>query len=209
MPDLTYRIRVKVYGVFIGNSRTLTIAMRDGTQSHVHTTLVTNSGTGPTGPQGPSGSTGPTGALGTGPTGPAASDANAWTAYTPSWTTDGTQPVLNNGTLTGRYKQIGKTVFVNVKLIVGSTTNTGTGRWQFSLPVDAYDANAAILPSVFLDDGIGWYQGTAYTTYAGSTSYIVPVWDKGPTGSAAIMYNVPFTWGTSDTLQFGGSYESV
>jgi collagen type VII alpha len=195
LPDLTYRIRIKVYGVFVGNNKTMTIYMRDGTQSHVHTTLVTNSGTGPTGPQGP--------------TGPVAADANAWTAYTPSWTTDGTQPVLNNGTLVGRYKQIGKTAFVNVKLIVGSTTNTGTGRWQFTLPVNAYDANAAILPAVFLDDGIGWYQGTAYTTYAGSTSYIVPVWDKGPTGSAAIGPTTPFTWGIADTLQFGGSYESA
>jgi hypothetical protein len=46
----------------------------------------------------------------------------AWTAYTPTWTSDSGSPSIGNGTLVGRYKQLGKTVFFNLKLTYGSTT---------------------------------------------------------------------------------------
>jgi hypothetical protein len=166
--------------------------------------------TGVTGFTGWTGSTGSTGMTGTtGPTGPVASDALAWTTYTPSWTASTTNPVIGNGTITGRYKAIGKTVFVSVKINMGTTTTYGTGQWRVSLPVDAFSASSAILPTVFLDNGFNWFQGTSYTEYGGSASYVVPVWDRGLTGSAPADSLTPFTWGSTDSFSFAGSYESV
>jgi hypothetical protein len=150
---------------------------------------------------------GPTGA--TGPTGPAAADANAWSTYSVAWTASSSNPSIGNGTLTGRYKQIGKTVFVYIKLIVGSSSTLGSGNWRFSLPVNAYSSDAVILPAIFLDDGNAWYQGLAYSSYAGNVGYVTPMWDKGATGSAAVDPTTPFSWGSADIIVISGSYESA
>jgi hypothetical protein len=67
------RIIVDIYGVFANNNQSITLKFRDGTLSHIHTTVVANLPTGPTGAAGATGSTGltgPTGSVGqTGPTG--------------------------------------------------------------------------------------------------------------------------------------------
>jgi hypothetical protein len=57
-----------------------------------------------------------------------------WTTYTPSWSTGGTQPVIGNGTLTGRYRLTGKTLDLVIWMIAGSTTTFGTAQWVFSIP---------------------------------------------------------------------------
>lgn len=59
----------------------------------------------------------------------------AWQTYTPAWTAATTAPALGNGTITGRYTQIGKTVYVAVMLAAGTTTTFGSGVYKFSLPV--------------------------------------------------------------------------
>jgi hypothetical protein len=145
----------------------------------------------------------------TGPTGPAAADANAWTTYSPAWTAAASNPSIGNGTLTGRYKQIGKTTFVYVKMQAGSSTTFGSGQWRFSLPVNASASANAILPTTMLDNGSFWYQGLAYTEYEGDASYVVPVWNRGATGSLPVDATTPYTWATTDSLAFSGSYESV
>src|SRR5579859_7220429 len=59
--------------------------------------------------------------------------ANAWTAYTPSWT-GVTNPSIGNGTLLGRYVLMNKLLLVRITMMAGSTTTFGTGNWAFSLP---------------------------------------------------------------------------
>src|SRR5579864_7885838 len=59
----------------------------------------------------------------------------AWASYTPSWTGSSTNPSLGNGSLTGRYTQIGKVVLFSVVLTAGSTTTYGSGFWTFTLPI--------------------------------------------------------------------------
>lgn len=132
---------------------------------------------------------------------------SAWTTYTPTWSTEGTQPDLGDGTIVGRYYQIGKTVFVRVTLSLGSTTTTGTGAWRFSLPVNAYDNQSVVMPATYLDNGVSWYIGTVNTQYAGATSYVTAL--IGATPSGAVQNTSPFTWGSSDSLTFNGSYESI
>ena len=136
----------------------------------------------------------------------------AWTSYTPAWTTDGvTQSVVGNGTLTGAYKQIGKTVFVRVKLNWGTTTTGGTGAFLFSLPVTASNADGIQFPCSMLDNGNAWYQGTVNGTYSGFTNRtaIIAQSPGGANSSQGITSTFPFTWGSTDSLQFNGSYESI
>jgi len=151
-------------------------------------------------PSGPQGVQGVQGAQGVG------FSNTAWTSYTPSWTSSGTAPSLGNGTISGKYKQNGKVVFVRVQLVIGSSTTTGSGNWRISLPVDAADTVGIIMPSTYYDSGVDWYTGVVTCEYDGSISYVVPL--KGSSPSGAITSTVPFTWGTSDTLTFNGSYEA-
>ena len=130
-----------------------------------------------------------------------------WLSYTPSWTSSGTAPALGNGTITGKYKQIGKTVFVRVHLSLGSTSTTGTGNWRFTLPITAASSDGVVMPATFLDNGTNWYTGTMTCAYDGSASYVVPLTSASPSG--AVTASVPFTWATTDALTFNGSYEAA
>jgi len=164
--------------------------------------------TGDTGPTGATGATGPQGA--TGATGASASDLNPWTAYTPTWTSDSGTPSIGNGSITGRYKQIGKTVFFNLKLTYGSTTTGGSGAWMFGLPVTAYNDNYQFAVSI-LNSGAAWYGAIANGNYKGSTSYfsVIHQNDTLSTVWGGVSSTAPFTFGTSDTLTVSGSYEAA
>ncbi|MFE4679179.1 hypothetical protein [Streptomyces sp. NPDC056723] len=70
---------------------------------------------------------------------------DTWTTYTPAWTASTTNPVLNNGSLTGRYIKIGRTVTCNINLVTGSTTTYGSGNHSFSLPVTAATSGTAVI----------------------------------------------------------------
>jgi len=148
---------------------------------------------------------GPTGATGAG-----ASDLTAWTSYTPTWTSDSSTPSIGNGSLTGRYKQIGKTVFFNLKLTYGSTTTGGAGAWMFGLPVTAYDANYQF-PVSILNSGLAWYGAIANGNYKNSTSHfsIIHQNDTATTVWGGVTAGAPFTFGAQDTLTVSGSYEAA
>jgi len=135
----------------------------------------------------------------------------AWTSYNPVWSAQTSSPSLGDGTLTGAYKQIGKTVFVRVKLNWGTTTSGGTGAWMFSLPVAAASADGIQMCCSMLDNGNAWYQGILNGTYLGltTTSAIICQSSGGANSSQGVDSTFPFTWGNSDSLQFAGSYESV
>jgi hypothetical protein len=135
---------------------------------------------------------------------------SSWSAYTPTWTTDGgTQPALNNGTLTGFFKLIGKICFVRVKLNPGSTTTFGSGAFQFSLPFSASSPDGIQFPCSILNNGFAWYQATVNGTYSGDVnkSAIIALSSGGVNSSEAVTATHPITFGVSDSLQFNGSYE--
>jgi hypothetical protein len=164
------------------------------------------------GETGQTGATGVTGVTGvTGPTGSSASDLTEWAAYTPTITADGGGFTLGNGVITGRYKQIGKTVFFLVKFVYGSTTNPGTGHWNFSLPVTAKDSNFTFTASI-LDDGASWYGGVGNGNYTGSTTNFAVITtnpNEALTGWVPVGNGGPFTWGTADNITISGSYEAA
>lgn len=138
--------------------------------------------------------------------------SSAWTAYTPTWSTDGaTQPSLGNGTITGAYKVIGKTVFVRVRLVFGTTTTAGTGAFYFSLPVNAAAAWGVQMPASILDNGNAWYQATVNGEYGGFTDKVALITQSagGANSSQGVTGVFPIGFGNTDSLQFNGSYESV
>jgi hypothetical protein len=57
-----------------------------------------------------------------------------WTDYTPSILATSAPFALGNGTLSGHYAQIDKTIFLDLQLTAGTTTNFGTGNLRFGLP---------------------------------------------------------------------------
>jgi hypothetical protein len=130
--------------------------------------------------------------------------SGAWTAYTPTWTADGTAPAIGNGTLTGRYKQQGKTVFWSLRVVMGSTTTYGSGTWHFGLPVSAQATNGVVCPATMLNNGTAWYTGAAFNEYQGTNSSVTVL-----SGSSAVAPTVPFTWSSGCTLEINGSYESA
>jgi hypothetical protein len=152
-----------------------------------------------------SGTSGSSGSSGT--SGTSGIDNTAWTSYSIAWYTSGSQPFLGNGTLTGRYKQIGKTVFLRVKFVGGTTTTYGSGDWRFSLPVTASTPDGVIFPCTMLDDGNNWYAGIVNGTYTGSATQSSIITTSSP--STAVTAATPFNWGSGDSLMFNGSYESV
>ncbi|WP_371612870.1 hypothetical protein [Streptomyces clavifer] len=58
----------------------------------------------------------------------------AWTTYTPTWTSSGTNPTLGSGALTGRYMKIGRTVHLGILLVAAANTTWGSGAYSFAAP---------------------------------------------------------------------------
>jgi len=137
--------------------------------------------------------------------------ADAWTAYTTTITADGGGFSLGNGTASGTYKQLGKTVFFYAKFVFGSTTNPGSGHWNFSLPVQAQSPNFTFSAAI-LDNGVAWYGGIGNGNYTGSTSsfaVIIPGTSASVTTWATVGNGGPFVWTTGDNITISGSYEAA
>lgn len=129
----------------------------------------------------------------------------AWEAYTPTWGAP-TPPTLGNGTLTGRYRRVGKTVDYEVSLVAGSTTGGGTGQWSFGLPL-TYNSRYA-LRSLFgralLHTAAGaYYPATVFSAGALSVSLIT-------TDTRSVMSTgTPITLAAGDIITLSGRYEAA
>jgi hypothetical protein len=139
------------------------------------------------------------------PTGVPSSFGFGWQAYTPSWTSNGTQPSLGNGTISGRYIVIGNLCIAHFRLIMGSTTTFGTGAYLISLPTE----QAARFPSQF---GVGdCFDNTGSTwpcifRYHQTNPPIVAALATN-VGSGFVGQTVPFTWAQSDEWKGSIYYE--
>lgn len=128
----------------------------------------------------------------------------AWTAYTPTWTTTGTAPSLGNGTLVGRYIQNGKLVIYRFCLTAGSTTTFGTNTWIISVPVTALDINQTGTAMLF-------DQSTNATRIAGNAVFNATtnlVFYAG-NASGVVTATTPFTWANTDRLIVQITYEAA
>lgn len=130
---------------------------------------------------------------------------DAWQTYSPSWTSSGTAPALQNGTLTGRYMQIGKLVTVQIKLTFGSSTTYGTGNYSLTVPVNA-SASAGQYTPVGNASGShsGLYNG--FVVLNGTTTIQLYT----PAAPGAIWgQTAPATWVSGDFIYAGLTYEAA
>lgn len=122
---------------------------------------------GPTGPEGP---TGPTGAASTepGPTGPTGPEGTfaltPWQTYVPVLFGSVSNPTIGDGSITGRYVNIGATIVGEIQITGGVTGfDRGEGSYSVSLPVGGIVENFQPIGQVVMRDisaGI-LYMGTA------------------------------------------------
>lgn len=167
--------------------------------------------TGPTGPQGePSTVTGPTGA--TGPTGSFA--FTPWTIYTPSLTASVTNPVIGNGTLSGRYVTLGATVIGEIQIIAGTVGfSRGSGIYTVTLPTAAVFENYQPVGQVVMrDEGPGiTYFGTAIFNNDINNRIELFIHSQSATfdEGVAITESSPFLFSANDKILIHFQYEAA
>lgn len=132
----------------------------------------------------------------------AKTDIGAWSNYTPSWTAASVNPAIGNGTITGRYIQIGKIVHFYAKLIMGSTSTYGTGQWYVSLPVQAAATTTfGPMASRIFDNGVANRSATAFI-FTGELKVAI-------VQNSTDVTSTSQTWGAADELEISGTYEAL
>lgn len=125
----------------------------------------------------------------------------AWTSYTPALTNWG----LGNGTVVGKYMQIGKTIKFMISVTLGSTSTT-SGNLILSLPVAA-NTNRAVNHPV----GIVSLQDTSVPALrhgffrlnnANIANVVLET-------AAAVNGTSPWTWASTDKIMVEGQYEAA
>lgn len=135
--------------------------------------------------------------------------APGWTTYTPTWTGATTNPVIGNGTITGKYRRSANSDIVHwwLRILIGSTTTFGSGVYRFGIgavPALSAEAKTWAAPQ-------GWIRDSSTTAkYA-----IVARWDSGSNtfiGAAAntgslLVQGTPITLATADEIVLNAWHE--
>jgi hypothetical protein len=133
------------------------------------------------------------------------STGGTWQTYSP---TIGNF-VIGNGTANYRYSQDGKTVSVDINITFGSTTSI-SGAPNFSLPTQAKYGRTAFI-GCYTDVGTNYFTGIAVIEQ-GAYSYIT-LKALNTSGTYGIYPDlgstVPFTWTTTDEINFQFTYEAA
>jgi hypothetical protein len=128
-----------------------------------------------------------------------------WTSYTPTYL----NLTPGNGTVTARYRQVGKTVEVSYRLLWGSTTSCGNYP-IFSYPVTPANNNNVIVGNAALfETGVGTWLGLVFCDAANGLltqiQYTGGTWlVDGVLGAAT-----PTTWTTGDIWTMTATYEAA
>ena len=135
----------------------------------------------------------------------------AWIDYTPTWTASTTNPVIGNGSITGRYSLVNKTVTAQILVTMGSTTTFGSGSYFFSLPVTAA-ATLVGYPAL----GAGWGNDVSS---GGATTFVAQVHNSGTTtfglrytvasGNGSVAATAPYTWASGDFISATIQYKAA
>ena len=130
-----------------------------------------------------------------------------WTSFTPNYA----GVTIGNGTNTGYYAKVGKTVYVYVEFTLGSTSAI-TSFISIAHPLTA----AIVYPFtplgrvLFRDAGTAFYFGDAIGGSNNSTVEIFPNVTSGTYASyAACSSTVPFTWTTGDYFSVSYTYQAA
>lgn len=116
-------------------------------------------------------------------------DNLAWTSYTPTVTS--ASGTLTSASATGRYKQLGKTIFLEVDATV-TTAGTGSGGLRVTLPFASASFN---FTGAAYEYGVSATSGAAIIRFAQSTSFMSTVNSSGATfiaNGAGVMFGITY-----------------
>jgi hypothetical protein len=129
----------------------------------------------------------------------------AWETYTPAWTSTGVAPALGNGSISGSWARINKTAFVNIFVVMGSTTTYGTGNYRFSVPSGVtINGNQTHVGTALLYDASAGYPGA----FGMMTRVSASTFNISPSGSNETTNLAPFTWGNADQMRLMLIYQT-
>ena len=112
--------------------------------------------------------------------------------WTPSWTSTGA--AIGNGSLVGRFAEVGRFVAWNMTLTFGSDTDPGSTSWTFSLPVPGRSFRA-----VHGAGTIGQVPVTVMGVATGEIGLMTP--------SGRLSHANPGGYSAGTVLSVGGTYE--
>lgn len=118
-------------------------------------------------------------------------------AFDTSWSAVSSSPSIGNGSLLMNVSKVGNVATITLRLIIGSTTNLGSGAWSFSLPYPSRSISSCVgyaLKGQQRNLVVGALSGGVMTLYKPETSSPI-----GPT--------IPFAWGSGDSLLITTSYQ--
>lgn len=131
----------------------------------------------------------------------AAADAtlgNAWTAWTPAWSSSGVAPAIGNGTIVGRFKRFGKWGLATMTMTLGGTSSNGTLLYRWTLPA-GWTLNAATQiygsASVYDVSATTQYTGTIWAV--STTSLMI----RTHAAATEVSATVPMTPASGDIFQ--------
>lgn len=130
-----------------------------------------------------------------------------WTSFTPTLT----NITLGNGTLVGRYKQIGKNITYYVSFTYGSTSSVGSGA-TFALPATTYAVTqrTPIGRATYFDtSGTASYMGDVIQNSTTTGLFVIPQVSGALVINTTTSSTNPFTWATGDNILVLGSYEAA
>lgn len=137
--------------------------------------------------------------------------AAAWSNFTPTWTSSGTAPALGNGTASGRYVQIGKTVHAEFFFQLGSTSTIGTGNYSFALPPVAAAntiGSSNVRGAVWFRDSSASGDYTGFLFFPTTTTFQVRLINAFPS-NALLGSASPVVPAVSDFLSGSFTYEAA
>ncbi len=130
-------------------------------------------------------------------------------AYTGGWTT-WSPTYLNitvgNGTVTSRYRKLGKRVDVYFKLVWGSTTSCGSYP-NVSYPISPSYTNFIAGNAYLLDTGTAEYAGLVFMDGANGMLFQSQATNGNFATTGIVQAASPVTWTTNDVWAFSASYE--
>lgn len=123
----------------------------------------------------------------------------AYATFTATWTAATSNPSIGNGTITGYEIAIGKLVFNYVKIVPGSTTTYGSGRYSVSLSHTALEAGAGLVFTRIQDVSAGGavYNGGGLI----ETTTKATLFTTDASAAADINATTPITLATGDVLR--------
>lgn len=138
-----------------------------------------------------------------------ASTANNWTwdSFTPTWT----NLTVGNGTNTGAYIKIGRTVHVRAEFVLGSTSSVGADPY-ITLPITAaaYTADRSQVGLVGFND-VGTNSPVGVVRMRSTTTASIFALNASSTYLllAGVSSTAPFTWTTGDNFGLTMTYQAA